>query len=94
MPARNIKSYLAVAAATAAIGLGAAAPATASAGFAAAPATALTTEAGGGAGEVPTQDFHVTQIRPFMNDDPHTSFADGAQSAVLCATAIEYGLIA
>ncbi len=29
-----------------------------------------------------------------MSDDPHTFFDDGAQSAVLCATAIEYGLIA
>jgi hypothetical protein len=29
-----------------------------------------------------------------MRDDPHTFFDDGAQPAVLCATAIEYGLIA
>ncbi len=31
---------------------------------------------------------------PAMDDDPHGSFDDGAQPAVLCATAIEYGLIA
>ena len=93
MPARNIKSYLAVVAAAAAIGLGAA-PAAASAGLAAAPASALTTGTGGGAGKVSMQDLHVTQIRPPVNDDPHASFADGARSAVLCATAIEYGLIA
>ena len=94
MPARNIKSYLAVVAAAAAIGLGAAAPAAASAGFAAAPASALTTGAGGGAGKVPMRDVHLTQLTPLMNDDPHTFFDDGAPSAVLCATAIEYGLIA
>lgn len=29
-----------------------------------------------------------------MRDDPHATFDDDAQSAVLCATAIEYGLIA
>ena len=94
MPARNIKSYLAVVAAAAAIGVGAAAPAAASAGFAAAPASAPTTGAGGGAGKVLMQDFHVTPIAPPLSDDPHTFFGDGAQSAVLCATAIEYGLIA
>jgi len=94
MPARNIKSYLAVVAAAAAIGVGAAAPAAASAGFAAAPASAPTTGAGGGAGKVLMQDFHVTLIAPPLSDDPHTFFGDGAQSAVLCATAIEYGLIA
>jgi hypothetical protein len=38
------------------------------------------------------QDFHLTQYPP--RDDPHDAFADGAQPAVLCATAIEYGLIA
>ena len=94
MPARNIKSYLAVVTAAAAIGIGAAAPAAASAGFAAAPASAPTTGAGGGAGKVSMQDFHITQIRPPVSHDPHTFFADGARSAVLCATAIEYGLIA
>ena len=31
---------------------------------------------------------------PAMDDDPHGSFDDGTQPAVLCATAIEYGLIA
>jgi len=33
---------------------------------------------------------------PAMDDDPHGSFDidDGAQPAILCATAIEYGLIA
>jgi hypothetical protein len=91
MPARNIKRYLAVAAAT---GLGATAPAAASASLAAAPASALATASGGGAGQVPMHDFHVTGLTPAMSDDPHTFFDDGAPSAVLCATAIEYGLIA
>jgi len=81
-------------AAAAAVGLGAAAPAAASAGLAAAPATALATGSGGDAGKAPLQDFHLTQITPAMRDDPHGSFDDGAQPAVLCATAIEYGLIA
>ncbi len=94
MPAPNIKSYLAVVAAAAAVGCGAAAPAAASAGLAAAPATALATGSGGDAGKTPLQDFHLTQITPAMHDDPHGSFDDGAQPAVLCATAIEYGLIA
>ena len=94
MPARNIKSYLAVVAAAAAIGVGAAAPAVASAGFATAPAGALTTGAGGGSGKAPMPDFHITRLTPTMNDDPHTSFDNGTQRAVLCATAIEYGLIA
>jgi hypothetical protein len=58
MPARNIKSYIAVATAAAA-----------------------------------------AQLTWAMRDDPHGSFDDGAfddgpQPAVLCATAIEYGLIA
>src|SRR5262249_14966120 len=94
MPARNIKSYLAVVAAAAAIGIGAAAPAAASAGFAAAPASAPTTGAGGGAGQVSMQDCHAPPTPPPLSDDPRTFFGDGAQSAVLCATAIEYGLIA
>jgi hypothetical protein len=40
------------------------------------------------------QEVHFTQLTPAMSDDPHTFFDDGAQPAVLCATAIEYGLIA
>jgi hypothetical protein len=94
MPARNIKSYLAVVAAAAAFGIGATAPAAASAGFAATPASAPTTGSGGGAGQVSMQDFNFTQLTRAPNDDPHTSFDSRAQSAVLCATAIEYGLIA
>jgi hypothetical protein len=39
-------------------------------------------------------DFHVTRLTPAMSDDPHTVSGDAAPSAVLCATAIEYGLIA
>jgi len=93
MPARNIKSYIAVVAAAAAIGFGAAAPAAASAGFAAAPASALATGAGG-RGPVSTPDFSFTQAAPAMSDGPHTSYDDRTPSAVLCATAIEYGLIA
>jgi hypothetical protein len=34
------------------------------------------------------------EATPAVSDDPHTFFDDGAPSAVLCATAIEYGLIA
>jgi hypothetical protein len=94
MSARNIKSYIAVVAAAAAIGLGAAAPAAASVGFAAAPPSALASGSGGGAGTVPMQDFNFTQVTPAMNDDPHAFFDGGSQPAVLCATAIEYGLIA
>ncbi len=94
MPAPDIKSYLAVVAAAAAVGFGAAAPAAPSAGFAAAPASALATGSGGDAGKAPMQDFHLTQHTPAMDDDPHGYFDVGAQPAVLCATAIEYGLIA
>jgi len=93
MPARNIRSYIAVVAAAAAIGFGAAAPAAASAGFAAAPPSTPATGSGGG-GTVSMPDFSFTQATPAMSDDPHTLLDDGAQSAVLCATAIEYGLIA
>jgi hypothetical protein len=78
----------------AAIGFGAAAPAAASVGFAAAPPGALATGSGGGAGTVSAQDFNFTQATPAMSDDPYTFFDAGSQSAVLCATAIEYGLIA
>jgi hypothetical protein len=92
MPARNIKSYIAVVAAAAAIGFGAAAPAAASAGFAAAPPSTLATGSGGGTVSMP--DFSFTQATSAMGDGPHTFFGGGAQSAVLCATAIEYGLIA
>ncbi|HEX7268264.1 MAG TPA: hypothetical protein VF256_12645 [Streptosporangiaceae bacterium] len=94
MPVRNIKRYLVVAAAAAAAGLGATAPAAAPAGVAAAPASALAPASGGGAGQVPMHDFHVTRLTPAMSDDPHTVSGDAAPSAVLCATAIEYGLIA
>ena len=88
MPARNIKSYLAVVAAAAAVGVGVAVP-----------AGALATGSGGGAGKASIQDFHVTQLVRGPQDDPHVffddgSYDDGAQPAVLCATAIEYGLIA
>jgi len=91
MPSRNIKSYIAVAAVAAAVGF--AAPAVTPAGFAAAPASALATGPGEGAGNASTQDVHLTHL-PAMHDDPHGYLDDGAQSAVLCATAIEYGLIA
>jgi hypothetical protein len=94
MPARNIKSCIAVAAAAAAVGFGAIAPAAASIGFAAAPASALAAGSGGGAGKASMQDFHLTQLILPVRDDPHTSFDDGAHPVVLCATAIEYGLIA
>jgi hypothetical protein len=94
MSARNIKNYIAVAGAAAAIGFAAAAPAAASVGSAAAPPSALTTGSGGGAVTVSMQDFDFTQAAPATNGDPHTFFHDGAQPAVLCATAIEYGLIA
>jgi hypothetical protein len=94
MPARNIKRYLAVVAAAAAAGLGAAAPAAASASLAAAPASVLAIAPGGGAGQVPMHDFHITRLTPAMSEDPQTFSGDGAPSAVLCATAIEYGLIA
>jgi len=94
MPARNIKSYIAVVAAAAVVGFGATALAAASVGFAAAPASALTTGTGGDAGKASMQGFQLTQVARAMSDDPHTFFDDGARSAVLCATAIEYGLIA
>ena len=92
MPARNIKSYIAVVAVAATVGFGV--PAAASAGFAAASGSALATGSAGDAGTVSMRDFHFTQLTSAMRDDPHTSFDDGAQPAVLCATAIEYGLIA
>jgi hypothetical protein len=82
MPARNIKSYIAVATVAAAVG------------FAAAPASALAAGPGGGVGQASVQDFDLTQLVLPMSDDPHASFDDGAQPAVLCATAVEYGLIA
>ena len=94
MPVRNTKSYLAVVAAAAAVGFGAAAPAVASVGFAAAPASTLASGSVGGAGAVSKQDFNFTRVTPAMSDDPHTFFDDGAPPAVLCASAIEYGLIA
>jgi len=92
MPARNIKSYIAVAAAAAAVGFGV--PAAASSGFAAATGSALATGSAGAAATVSMPDSHFTQLTSETRDDPHTSFDDGAQPAVLCATAIEYGLIA
>jgi predicted component of type VI protein secretion system len=90
MPARNIKTYIAAVAAAAAVGLGA--PALASAGFIAAPASAPASGPGGDASQAPMPDVHLTQHTP--RDDPHTYRNDGTQPAVLCATAIEYGLIA
>jgi hypothetical protein len=93
MPARNIKSYIAVAAAAAAFGF-AAVPVAVAVGFAAAPASALAAGPTGGAGQASVQDFDLTQLVSPMSDDPHAFFDDGAQPAVLCATAIEYGLIA
>jgi hypothetical protein len=81
MPARNIKSYIAVAAAAAAVG------------FAAAPASALAAGPGEGAGQASMQDFDLTQLILPMSNDPHAFFDDGAQPAILCATAVEYGLI-
>ena len=92
MLARNIRTYIAAVAVGAAVGLGATAPVAASAGFVAAPASALTSGPGGDASQAPVQDLHLTQHTP--RDDPHTYWDGGAQSAVLCATAIEYGLIA
>jgi len=84
MPAQNIKKYLAVAAASAVLGLGATATAV-SMSFTAASASAADT------GRAPA----ASQITPVMRDDPHGTFdADDLQSAVVCATAIEYGLIA
>jgi hypothetical protein len=94
MPARNIESYIAVVAAAAAVGYGATAPAAASAGFATAPASALAAGSGGGAGKVSMQDSHFTHLALATRDDPHAFFDNEAQPAVLCATAIEYGLIA
>jgi hypothetical protein len=85
MPARTIKSCIAVAAAAAAVSFGSAAAVAGSAG--AAPATAMTAGSGGGAA------VQYAQIRG-PQDDPHTYLDNGDSSAVLCATAIEYGLIA
>jgi hypothetical protein len=86
MPARTIKTCIAVAAAAAAVSFSSAAAVAGSAG--AAPATAMTAGSGGGAAAV-----QYAQIRG-PQDDPHTYFDNGDNSAVLCATAIEYGLIA
>jgi len=94
MPARNIKSYIAVVAAAAAVGFGAIVPAAASAGVATAPVGALAAGSGGDASTVSMQNLRLTQLTLTMSDDPHASFDDGAQPAVPCATAIEYGLIA
>lgn len=69
MPARNIKRYLAVVAAAAAADLGAVAPAAASASLAAAPASVLAIARGGGAGQVPMHDFHITRLTPAMTED-------------------------
>jgi len=92
MPARNIKTCIAAMAAVAAVGLGATAPAAASAGFIAAPASAPAGGPGGDVSRAPRQDLHLTQHTP--RDDPHSHRDGGVRSAVLCATAIEYGLIA
>jgi hypothetical protein len=63
------------------------------------PASALAAGSGGGAGKASVQDSHFTLLTHSPQDDPHTFFDDGTyndgtQPAVLCATAIEYGLIA
>jgi hypothetical protein len=84
-PARTIKTCIAVAAAAAAVSFGFAAAVAGSAG--AAQASAVTTGSGGGAA------VQYAQIRG-PQDDPHTYFDNGDNNAVLCATAIEYGLIA
>jgi hypothetical protein len=104
MPARTIKTSMAVVAAAAAVSFGSAAAAAAAVSLsstatvasgvsAAAPASSLATGSGGGAGKVSTQDVGFARITGSWADDPHGVF-DGTHSAVLCATAIEYGLIA
>jgi hypothetical protein len=85
MPPRTIKTCIAVAAAAAAVSFGSAAAVAGSAG--AAPASAVITGSGGGAAA------RYAQIRG-PQDDPYGYFDAGDQSAVLCATAIEYRLIA
>ena len=92
MPARNIRTYIAAVAVGAAVGLGATASVAASAGFIAAPASAPASGPGAPASQAPLEDLHLTQHTP--RADPRTYWDGGAQSAVLCATAIEYGLIA
>jgi pectate lyase len=87
MAVQTIRTRIAVAAAAVAVSLGSAAV-VASAGFAAAPASASATGSSGGAAVQSAQITRATQ------DDPHGSFDNGAQHAFLCATAIEYGLIA
>ena len=89
MPAKTIKSNIAVVAATAVVSLGAAAAVT---GFAAPAST----------GSAPTEHPHVAQI--FVHgpqDDPHVFWATGESSLflyptaslVLYPTAIEYAVI-
>lgn len=78
MPAKNPKRNIAAVAAIAVVGLGAAAAVTA---FAAAPA-----------GAARPQSPHVTRLMS-PQGDPRLSTRDGDATFVLCATAIEYGLI-
>jgi hypothetical protein len=88
MRARTIKTYTAIAAAAAAVSFGAAAAVATSVGSAAAPASAHASR--------PVAASAATQSAAIMSaprDDPHGSFDAGDQRAVLCATAIEYGLI-
>ena len=82
MPARTIKTRMAFVVAAAAVSFGSAATVAASVGLAAAPASAS------------VQQVRLPHVAPTMHDDPHGSFATGDQHVVLCATAIEYGLIA
>jgi len=84
MATRIIKTYIAVVAAAAAVSFGSAAAVAAS--VSAAPASAVTSGAGG---RVAVQHAYVHGLQ----DDPHGSF-DNGDHVVLCATAIEYGLIA
>jgi hypothetical protein len=92
MRARTIKTYVAVAAAVA-VSFGSAAAATASFGSAA-PASTTAQAYRAGSASAATQSASSATIMPTLRDDPHGSFDAGDHSAVLCATAIEYGLIA
>ncbi|MDR2987367.1 MAG: hypothetical protein LBV34_21275 [Nocardiopsaceae bacterium] len=104
MPARTIKRSIAVVAAAAAVSFGSAAAAAAAVSLGsttsiaasgasnAAPASSYAIGSDGGAGKVSMQDAGFGRLAPSWSDDPHGTF-DGTRSAVLCATAIEYGLI-
>jgi hypothetical protein len=90
MRARTIKTYTAIAAAAAAVSFGAAAAVATSVGSAAAPASATAHASRPVAASAATQSAAIMSA---PRDDPHGSFDAGDQRAVLCATAIEYGLI-